>query len=145
MPTTMIDTLTGAARDTYLASLGLAWSPDGERLAIATGLYPVGGRGPELWIVDRAGAVIRRLPLGPDGETAEPVWTPDGRTIVLTTFPRGGRRIVAIDAVNGSVADLSQPRWDTNAVLAPDGERLLLWNDRGNFWLVPLVRRMGAE
>lgn len=132
-------------RTSPVVSLGLAWSPDGGRLAIAAGVSPGSDRGPELWIADRAGAMIHRLPLGPDGATAEPVWTPDGRTIVLTTFPRGGRRIVAIDAVNGVVTDLSQPRWDTNAVLAPDGERLLLWNERGNFWLAPLVRRPGAE
>lgn len=132
-------------RTSPVVSLGLAWSPDGERLAITAGVSPGSDHGPELWIVDRAGAVIHRLPIGPDGATGEPTWASDGRTIVLTTFPRGGRRIVAIDAASGQVTDLSQPRWDTNAVLAPDGERLLLWNGRGNFWLAPLVRRAGAE
>jgi len=124
-----------------LASLALAWSPDGARLAIATGVYPGGDRGPELWIVDRVGHILRRLSLGPDGATGAPAWTPDGGALVLTTFPRNGRRIVAIDAIRGRVTDLSRPRWDAFAALAPDGERLLLWNGAGHFWLAPLVRR----
>ncbi len=128
-----------------LASLTLAWSPDGTRLAIAAGVYPGGDRGPELWIVDRAGRALRRLPIGPDGTTGEPTWMPDGRTVILTTFPRGGRRIVAVDTETGRVTDLSQPRWDAFAALAPDGERLLLWNGRGNFWLAPLMRRTAAR
>ncbi len=137
-------TIAATPRTSPLASLALAWSPDGKRLAIATGVYPGGDRGPELWLVDRDGRTLRRLPIGPDGATGEPTWTPDGRTILLTTFPRG-RRIVAVDANTGRVADLSQPRWDAFAALAPDGERLLLWNGRGTFWLAALARRTAAR
>lgn len=138
-------TIAATPRTSSLASLALAWSPDGGRLAIATGVYPGSDRGPELWVVDRAGRMLRRLPIGPDGATGEPTWTPDGRTILLTAFPRGGRRIVAIDADTGQVTDLSQPRWDAFAALSPDGARLLLWNGRGNFWLAPLVRRADSR
>jgi len=132
-------------RTSSLASLGLAWSPNGARLAIAAGVYPGSDRGPELWLVDRAGRALRRLPIGPDGATGAPTWTPDGRTVILTTFPRGGRRIVAVDTATGRVTDLSQPRWDAFAALAPDGERLLLWNGHGTFWLAPLMRRVDAR
>lgn len=138
LPDAIAEPIVATNRTSTLASLGFAWSPDGSRLAIATGTYPGGDRGPELWIVDRAGRALSRLPIGPNGTTGEPTWTPDGQTILLNTFPRGGRRIVAIDVAAGRATDLSQPRWDTFASPTPDGNSLLLWNGRGGFWLAPL-------
>ena len=82
------------------------------------------------------------LPVGPPNSASlEPQWTPDGRFIVLTVKAAGGRRIVAVDVEQGQVFDLSRPRWDSFASLAPDGRRLLLWNGRGGFWTVPLEVR----
>lgn len=123
-----------------LTSLHLAWSPDGQRLAVAVGYSrPRGGELPVLFMLDRSGLVRHRLTLGVDGQVTEPRWTPDGRFIVLTTFPAGGRRIIAVDPMAGRVWDLSQPRWDAVASLTPDGQHLLLWTGRGGFWLTPLV------
>jgi hypothetical protein len=116
----------------------LAWSPDGERLAAGAGSA-------RLWIVDRDGRVEHALAIGPpSGEALAPQWTPDGRFVFVTTFPAGGRRIVAVDVEQGQVFDLSRPRWDASASLAPDGEHLLLWNGRGGPWLVPLERQTRA-
>ncbi|NOK61575.1 MAG: hypothetical protein GFH27_549311n18 [Chloroflexi bacterium AL-W] len=127
-----------------MASLGLTWSPNGEHLAIAVGAEPQGHtreRAPELRITDRYGETQQQFSLGPDGPTRAPQWTPDSRLVVVNTFPRGGRRIVAVDRREERVWDLSQPRWDTFVTLAQDGTDVLLWNGHGRFWMVPLIIR----
>ncbi len=120
----------------YAVPIHLAWSEDSAQVALTrAGAY---GRGPELWIVARAGDVQRQVAIGPGGSTDVPQWTPDGRFLFLTMFPFGGRRIVAVETTTGQVTDLSQPRWDAFASLTPDGTRLMLWNGRGSFWTVPI-------
>ena len=123
-----------------LATLGLAWSPQGDRLAVVTGSHAaaVGPTEPRFWLVDRAGQTLQSGLLGPDGTTRPPQWTPDGRLVVVNTFPASGRRMVALAADSGQVWDLSQARWDTFASLSPDGRQVLLWNGRGGFWTAPL-------
>lgn len=126
-----------------LRSLGVAWSPNGARLAVTVGVWPREGGGdsqPVLLIVSRAGEPLRRAVVGPDGPTGAPQWTPDGRFLFLNTFPAGGRRIIAVDAETGEVLDLTHPGWDAFATLAPDGAELLLWNGRGGFWTAPVER-----
>lgn len=127
-------------------SFGVRWSTDGQRLAVTIVGCCTGGANtpyatPKLLIVERSGRILQEFALGPDGALGEPQWTPDGRFVFVNAFPRGGRRIVAIDTAGGQVADLSQPGWDAYFGLAPDGSSLLLWNARGGFWSVPLLRR----
>jgi hypothetical protein len=128
------------------ASFGLAWSADGQRLAVTVVGCCKGSdhqpyATPKLLIVDRGGQLLQEYALGPDGSLAEPQWTSDGRFVFVNTFPRGGRRIVAIDTAAGTVADLSRPSWDAFFGVAPDGETMLLWNGRGGIWSMPLLRR----
>ena len=130
----------GPLRDSlpYLGTLGLAWNPDGRVLAVASG--PTDDRGhPELRFIAADGQIIRTIPVGPDGMMAAPQWLPGGSWLLLTTYPAGGRRIIAVAPATGTVLDLSQPRWDTFASLMPSGHDLLLWNGRGSFWHVPLL------
>jgi Tol biopolymer transport system component len=121
------------------ADLRLAWSPRGDRLAAVASDRGAAAE-PTLWLVDRDGRVERRVTLGPNGLTDAPEWTPDGQWLIVNTFPAGGRRVVAVEVAGGRVVDLSQPRWDAFAALAPDGRNVLLWNGRGGFWLAPLER-----
>jgi Tol biopolymer transport system component len=124
-----------------IASIELAWSPDGSRLAVVAGAAPQGHsreRPPELWLVGRDGQTQRSIVLGPDGPTRAPQWTTEGRFIIVNTFPIGGRRIIAVDSNSSDAWDLSEPRWDTFAMLMPDGKQLLLWNGRGGFWKAEL-------
>lgn len=120
--------------------LGLAWNHDGTQLATTSG-EPCSDRWPELRIISRDGQVQRQLFVGPNGMTREPQWTPDGRFVVLNAFPLLGRRIVAVDVASAEVSDLTPPRWDAFASLAPDGMHLLLWNGRGGFWTADFERR----
>jgi Tol biopolymer transport system component len=124
-------------RQPAFARLAVAWSPAGDRLAAVASDHGQGAT-QSLWVFDRGGTVLLRAAVGPNGLARAPRWTPDGRWLFLTTFPEGGRRIVAVEAATGRVLDLSQPRWDAFASLAPDGRRLLLWNGRGGFWEVTL-------
>jgi hypothetical protein len=57
---------------------GVAWSPDGTRLAVGGG-----------WIVDRSGTpLVRYAPPSSDAAvTTSPSWSPDGSSIVFERFP----------------------------------------------------------
>jgi hypothetical protein len=121
----------------YPWSFALSWSPDGQRLALATAATDQRGK-PELRLLSRDGRLTAVIGLGPDGAVDAPQWRPDSTTLLLTTYPLGGRRIVAVDAVRGAAVDLTQPRWDAFGSLAPDGGRLLLWNGRGQPWVAPV-------
>lgn len=121
----------------YAWSFELAWSPDGQRLALATAATDERGT-PELRLLTREGRVVALVGLGPDGAVGAPQWRPDGSALLLMTYPRGGRRIVAVDTNTRAVSDLSRPHWDALASLSPDGARLLLWNGRGGFWAAPV-------
>ena len=91
----------------YLATLGIAWSHDGQRLAIVA--TPTDSRGrPALLILARDGSIVRELPLGPDGPSEPPQWTPDDRSLFLTIFPAGGRRLCG-SAARDRQRDRSQP------------------------------------
>ena len=68
-----------------------------------------------------------------------PQWTSDGDRLFVQTSPFGGRRIVTVDAKTGAVLDLSKPRSDAWFDLGPKGERLLLTNGRGGFWVVEVI------
>jgi len=127
----------GGIGQPYLDMLGIAWSHDGHLLAIIA--TPTDSRGrPTLLILARDGTIARKLPIGPDGSSETPQWTPDDRYLFLTTYPAGGRRLVAVQISPSRVIYLSRPRWDAISRLSPDGKRLLLWNGRGGFWIAAI-------
>jgi len=114
----------------------MAWSPDGSRLAA------VAWEGQEdvvLTVAARDGRVEHRVSIAPNGAAGAPQWTSDGERLFVQTSPFGGRRIVTADANTGAVFDLSEPRWDAWFDLGPKGERLLLTNGRGGFWVVEVI------
>ena len=125
----------------YPWSFALVWSPDGQQLALATAATDQRGA-PALRLLTRDGQLVRAVGLGPDGAVDAPQWLPDGRGLLLTTYPLDGRRIVAVMADSGAALDLTRPRWDAFASLSPDGAAVLLWNGRGGFWTAPLLVRL---
>jgi hypothetical protein len=87
-----------------------AWSPDGKRLAFARFLEPP--RGPlvqEVFVTDVATGRSQRVTISRAGESSfDPVWSPDGRSLVYT---RGG---------SSRIGDLELPNlWTVH----PDGSR----------------------
>lgn len=111
----------------------MTWSPDGTRLAVvdrdANNLRPV-----RLALVSRAGELEAAYDIAPRDVTDPPQWTPDGRALLIQTFPQDGRRIIAVDLARSQVLDLSREHWDAYFTLMPDGRSLLLNNGRGDFW-----------
>jgi hypothetical protein len=123
-----------------LAPAEMTWSADSSLLAVVDrssnpGL-PV-----NLAIVSSAGQAISTSQIAPGDVSEAPQWTPDGKTVLVQTYPYQGRRIVAVDVLSGRPFDLSQPHWDAYFALSPDGTQLLLNNGRGDFWTAPLIRR----
>lgn len=122
---------------TPVESFFLAWSLDGQQLALTTAATDWGGL-PTLRLLTRDGQVTTVVGLGPGGPVDAPQWFPDGRRLLLTTYPWDGRRIVVVDAIAGAAYDLTQPRWDVFGSLSADGTTVLLWNGRGGLWVAPL-------
>ena len=129
----------GAWTAVDVPALDLTWSPDGDRLAAVR--WDPGDTPATLTVVRRSGEVEGTWTIAPNGPVAAPQWTPDGRWLLVQTFPFNGRHIVAVDTVTGQVLDLTPPHWDAWFALAPDGTHLLLSNGRGGFWVSELMYR----
>jgi len=127
-------------RTTVTPVAELAWSPAGDWIAVVTrdpnNLRPV-----ELTVVGPAGELGLTVGIAPRDATEAPQWLPDGRAILVQTYPQDGRRIIVVDLPSGQVWDLSQEHWDAYFALAPTGDRLLLNNGRGDFWVADVVRQ----
>ena len=106
-----------------LANIGaivrrLVWSPDSTRL-----LYDINNAPPNrIEVVDQTGA---RRSLTPPGRTDyDAVWSPDGRSIAVTSWPLGGTsHIDIVDATDGTRRTVSSvpgadPAW------SPDGREI---------------------
>ncbi|MGC9398042.1 MAG: hypothetical protein ACP5HM_02780 [Anaerolineae bacterium] len=122
----------GARRTIDAKAQQMAWSPDGSRLAAVAW---EGRDDVALTIARRDGQIEQRVIIAPDGVAGAPQWTPDGQRLFVQTAPFGGRRIITVGVATGAALDLSRPCWDAWFDLAPDGERLLLTNGRGGFWV----------
>jgi dipeptidyl aminopeptidase/acylaminoacyl peptidase len=118
----------------------MAWSPDGQQLAVIDrDLNNL--RAARLVVLSAAGEVQLTAPIAPRDASDAPQWTPDGRVIFVQTFPQDGRRIIAVEVASGQALDLSREHWDAYFALAPDGRSVLLNNGRGDFWLADVLRR----
>ncbi|MDO8673870.1 MAG: hypothetical protein Q7O66_20865 [Dehalococcoidia bacterium] len=116
----------------------VAWRSDGKRVAFVRSVRR-DNTDADLILADKDGNLLWRTTVSSDGAyVGEPQWTPDGRWIFVPTFPRGGRRIIAVEAGTGRAFDLSQYRWDAYFSLSPSGHELLLSNGRGGYWKATL-------
>jgi serine/threonine-protein kinase len=108
----------------------LRLSPDGGRVALVIGRFP----DTDLWVLDLASRTLSQLTFG--RRPRRPIWTPDGRRIVVA-LPDGPRWTVAsVPREGGAPTTIleSENRVYPNA-LTPDG-RLLVYQERrpGTGW-----------
>lgn len=71
--------------DDRFAELGARWNPDGNRLLAKRAAW-ADGSGTELWIIDRDGSDVVRVPTG-DREIGTFSWSPDGESVAYTLAP----------------------------------------------------------
>ena len=107
---------------------GPAFSPDEKHVAISR-LDP-GAKGRSLWVMDMFGGAGLRLTADRSDEL-NPVWTPDGKSIVFTSTRKGKRDIYRRPADGSGESELLL---DSNADknvedISPDG-RYLIFNSR---------------
>lgn len=126
----------------------LAWSPDGKTIAVTRRETAHGGTPNmnRIALVDVATGTVRRL-TSSDLDESQPVFTPDGKSIVYW-HPRGGDRgsqnaVWIAPAAGGSGTELT-PELDRNVyrtVWLPDGKSFITGGHDATsnaFWLKPL-------
>jgi Tol biopolymer transport system component len=74
----------------------MALSPDGRRVALSTLEDKKEGGLSDIWIYDSDDGRLRRVTFG--GFNGSPVWTPDGKRIVYSSDPAGGRELRSVPA-----------------------------------------------
>ena len=129
---------------------GLRLSPDGGRAAVVVASAPDGGLSVDLWIVELARGVSRRLTSNQAPDRA-PVWSPKGDRIAFLS-PRAGMSDLYVTAADGSGAEELLLRSDhskTPTSWSRDGG-LLLFNtyeppNASNLWVLPLGRDAKAS
>lgn len=129
------------------ASGGLAWSPDGQRLAYGEG----GTDSSSLWLVRIEDGSRLRLAGGGDSVSEYPVWSPDGQTIyyrhgsfgdhdgLRAIAPDGtGDRKITDDDWGGFFSDLFSSgegdRWLDQSGISPDGVKFAYLLGEGGDW-----------
>ncbi len=115
------------------------WSPDGSRIAFATGRgEPRGYK--KLWVVNTDGTNAQPLVNNPQVEKAQfgehPAWSPDGNKIAFDwclDCELGGsnREIFIADLTTGSIDTLTSFKgFDGHPTWSPDGKRIAFVSDR---------------
>lgn len=118
-------------------SMSVAISPDGQTLA--TDMQG------SIWTMPAAGGAMKRI-TDVFNDARQPMWSPDGRTIVFFAYRDGGYDIWAINPDGTNQRKLTWGAYDDREpVFSHDGTRLAFSSDRGdalgsdyNIWMLDL-------
>jgi Tol biopolymer transport system component len=107
---------------------GIAWSPDGSRLAFVSGAELMSARNAEIYVVDLEalgpGAAPARLTNNQAGDYS-PAWSPDGSRIAFVSERDGNADIYVMNADGSAPTRLTSNAWrDSRPVWSPDGARI---------------------
>jgi len=113
-----------------------SWSVDGREIAFVTS---AGGASSTVWTIPEAGGTPRRLSDDPVGVfSAEPVFTPDGRSVILSSNRGGATNLWSVPLAGGAPLQLTTgPGPDESPSIGSDGALTFL-NSR---WRTALVVR----
>jgi dipeptidyl aminopeptidase/acylaminoacyl peptidase len=119
------------------------WSPDGSRIAFASG-HGDGNGELHIYVMGADGTNVSRLT---DGRIdAEPAWSPDGSAIAFSSLRDGSAQIAALDIANGRVNVLAdQPGWEGQPSWSPDGRQLTFVSDYVAYDFVFDIYTMNAD
>ncbi len=101
---------------------GIAWSPDGEKIAFSVreGRGPSAEADTEIYVVDSDGSELRKLTDNDEVLDNLAAWSPDGRAIAFTTNRDGQSEIYLMDTDGSDQRNMSQsplddlsPVWST--------------------------------
>src|SRR5688572_17439581 len=129
----VVATLTDTAASPRYSSLqyigsGVAWNPQGERLAIAT---LTGGRAALSIFRWPGGALERDVVVEGVDEIFGPTWAPDGKTIAFSAMNNGATDLFAFNLERAELRRLTDDLYaDLHPAWAPDGRRIAFVTDR---------------
>ena len=121
--------------------VGVAWSPDGRRLAVYIADPIISSR--DVWVLDIGQRVWSRLTT--NGISDKPLWTPDGRRVVSASWDRTlkvwdldtGRALRTLKGHSGYVYGVA---------VTPDGKQLAFaWNGGNGPFFSIYVKLIGTE
>jgi Tol biopolymer transport system component len=118
-----------------------AWSPDGGRIAFASGQEDGEYH---LYVMTADGTNASRLTDGRND--LDPTWSPDGSAIAFSSLRDGSAQIAAVTPVNGAVTVLTDlPGWEGQPSWTPDGRTLAFVSDYAAYDFVFDVYTMNAD
>ncbi|HEY1286244.1 MAG TPA: hypothetical protein VGF04_09160 [Solirubrobacterales bacterium] len=122
--------------------VGVAASPDGERLVLAAAPPPL--EKPQLFLLDLHGSGMTQLTRGATAASA-PEFSPDGEAIVFTarTEDSGGLYEISVDG--SGLRRLTSRRGDGAASFAPDGRHIAFNRHVGRYKHVFVMRADGSR
>jgi len=115
---------------------GPALSPDGTKFAIVTDLADGNGSNLEIYDMRSTASATKRLAILSSGsDLADPTWSPDGKTIAVTSYTVGVPRLLLVPA-DGRAA--------TPQKISEDGEAYRPSFSADGKWLVYTLRHPGG-
>src|SRR4051812_29856055 len=98
-------------------------NPEPRKIAV-TRVYPYAGQ-IGIFIADADGSRERPLLSSPDVDY-DPVWAPDGESIVFTSERNGSADLYRVSADGSGLTQLTtDPAYDDQAAFSPDGKQLV--------------------